>query len=68
MLHALAYIPRTAVSILKGEAEPKYYLSPIDTGVGKSVTLAHTIRRLNDDLVKQTNPGVMICLGRYTQI
>ena len=68
MLDALTDIPRTAVSILKGEAEPKYYLSPIDTGVGKSVTLAHTIRRLNDDLVKQTNPGVMICLGRYTQI
>ena len=70
MLEGLSDIPRTILSILGNTAEPKIYLSPLDTGVGKSTALAHTIRWLRENKNSNTelDVGVVICLGRYTEI
>lgn len=69
MLEALRDIPQTVADIIEGKAEKKYYLCPIDTGVGKTVTLAHTIKWLREDAPwKYLDIGSVIGLERMDQI
>jgi hypothetical protein len=70
MLEALEDIPRTVSKIVRGQAQQKYYLCSLDTGLGKSITLAQTIRTLRKPSMSWSDgdQGTVICVGRYTQV
>ncbi len=67
---ALDDIPRTICKILKGEADPKYYVCDLDTGVGKSVTLSQTIKLLGRPMgpLFGEDPGILMCVPRLDMI
>lgn len=45
-----------------GRAEPMFYVSALDPGVGKTQSIVHSVRNLPDDV------GVLICLSRIDEI
>ena len=67
---ALDDIPRTICKIFKGEADPKYYVCSLDTGVGKSVTLSQTIKLLGRPMgpLFGEDPGILMCVPRLDMI
>lgn len=67
MMNALMDIPRTIDAIRKGKADPTYHVCPLDTGVGKTTTLAESIKALRA-LDSEDRTGVVICAGRHEQI
>ena len=66
MLRALKQIPETLLDVVSGRAEPKMFVCPLDTGIGKTTTLAHSIKFLRENLNQDF--GAIMCLGRYSQI
>ncbi|HEX9595420.1 MAG TPA: hypothetical protein VF982_00955, partial [Anaerolineales bacterium] len=70
MLGALSAIPTAVSGIVNGTAPAAYHLCALDTGVGKTTTLAETIRQLRrpDMPWGRQDGGTIICVGRYTQI
>ena len=70
MFEALADIPKTVSDIITGSAKKAYHVCQLDTGVGKSITLAKTIKTLRAPGMSGSagQVGTVICVGRYTQI
>ena len=67
ILAALSAIPRTVAQIARGEAEPKFYICPLATGTGKTVTLVHAVRLLRE-WDHYRGLGLILCANRLDQI
>lgn len=64
---ALADLAGTLEALANSEAEPRFYLSSLDPGVGKSQTLIQFV----DVLLASTSHdhvGVLICVSRLTEV
>lgn len=64
---ARAILLSTMQEIVLGIAEPKIYLSALDPGVGKTITLTKFIRSLLC-WKYYDNVGVLICVSRLTEV
>jgi hypothetical protein len=67
IIAALSAIPRTVAQIARGEAEPKFYVCPLATGTGKTVTLIHALRLLRE-WDHYRGLGLILCANRLDQI
>jgi len=65
--HGLKSLVATLEEMANGKADPLYYLSPLDPGVGKSQSIVHFVRELlaSED---HKDVAVLICLGRLAEI
>ncbi len=66
-LLALEDLARTLSAMATGEAEPTFYLSDLDPGVGKTQTLTAFLDALLGDRTLY-DVGVIICLSRLAEI
>lgn len=64
---ALADLARTLEAMADGTAEPKFYLSSLDPGVGKSQTLIHFVDALLA-FPAYEHVGVLLCASRLTEV
>jgi hypothetical protein len=69
MWDALRHIPETISQIIRGTANPHYYVSALDCGVGKTVTLTQALKVMRQGLLPGSeNVGTVVCVGRYAQM
>lgn len=67
MWHALADLAYTLEDMAEGRAAPKFYLSSLDPGVGKTQTISHFV----DVLLSQPayeDVGVVVCVARLSEV
>lgn len=64
---ALADLARTLEDMANGTAAPKFFLSSLDPGVGKSQTLAHFVDTLLASR-RHEHVGILICVSRLTEV
>lgn len=67
MWEALADLARTLEEMANGTAAPKFFLSSLDPGVGKTKTITHFVDCLLSGIVYQ-HVGVLICVARLSEI
>lgn len=67
MVNALEDVARTIQDMAEGSAEPVYYLSALDPGVGKTRTLASALKVLVGDKA-YADVGVIVFLSRRSEI
>ncbi len=68
MYQALMDIPRTVADIHNSTAPPEYFVCPLTTGVGKSVTLAKTLEVLKAGDAWGQHTGTVLCVGRLDRV
>lgn len=64
---ALTDLARTLEAMANGTAAPKFYLSSLDPGVGKSQTLVHFIDVLLASSAHE-HVGILICVSRLSEV
>lgn len=64
---ALADLAATLNAMADGKAEPRFYLSSLDPGVGKTQTLIHFVDALLS-LPVYEHVGVLICASRLSEV
>jgi hypothetical protein len=62
MWEAIKAIVSTIDEMARGTAQPMFYVSALDPGVGKTQAIVHAVRNLDDDV------GVLICLSRIDEV
>lgn len=62
MWGAIKDIVRTIDEMSHGKADPIFYVSSLDPGVGKTQTIVHAVRNLPHDV------GVLVCLSRIKEV
>jgi hypothetical protein len=65
--NALADLAGTLESLADGTVEPKFFLSSLDPGVGKSQTLIHFVDALLAMPIYE-HVGVLLCASRLTEV
>lgn len=64
---ALADLAGTLEDMANGKAEPRFYLSSLDPGVGKSQTLIHFVDVLLSSPLHE-HVGVLLCVSRLSEV
>jgi hypothetical protein len=68
MWAALEDLAVTLEAMEKGQAEPKFFLSSLDPGVGKTQTITHFVDALLSQPVLYSHVGIMICVARLSEV